>query len=59
MKINIEKKGNDKSPNIAVKITVNKFIGITIFNGFIIILKAKIVNPAVTNFFNAIYNNFI
>ena len=57
--INIEKNGKAIIPNIMVNIIVNKFIGITKFSGFIIILKANKVKPENTIFFIILNNNFI
>jgi len=55
----MEKKGNDKSPNTIVNKTVNKLIGITIFNGLIIILKANNVKLDIKNFLTILNINLI
>ena len=57
--INIEKNGKAIIPNVVVNIIVNKFIGITKFSGFTIILKVNKVKPENTIFFKILNNNFI
>ena len=57
--INIEKNGKAIIPNIVVNVNVNKFIGITKFSGFTIILNVNKVKPENTIFFKILNNNFI